>query len=69
MIAEIYLWTLDATVTVLDEHGNQIPDYQGRHSQVAARIVRDAPLTAMFYQANLTIGLKQKITRAQFAKT
>jgi hypothetical protein len=68
MIAEVYLWIVDATVTVLDEYGNQIPDYQGHHRQVVGRIVRDAPPAAVFYQANLSVGLKQKITREKFAK-
>lgn len=35
-------------VIVLDEAGEQIPDYQGQYDEVKEKILRDAPAGAVF---------------------
>jgi hypothetical protein len=67
MIAEVYFWTDDSKVTVFDERGHQMPDYGGPIGEVAALILKDAPPSASFYLANLAVGSKDRITRADFA--
>lgn len=47
MIAEVYLWS-DGMVSVFDEHGDQLPEYQGPLAEVQARVLADAPDTARF---------------------
>ena len=61
MIAEVYLWTDDSKVTVFDEHGRLMVDYGGAHQEVADRILRNAPLAARSYLANLAVGSKALI--------
>jgi len=35
-------------VMVLDEKGEQIPEYQGQYGEVKDNILKDAPLNAVF---------------------
>ena len=68
MIAEVYWFTDNDMVTVFDEHGHQMPDYSGHHFAVAGHVLRDAPLTAKFYRADLAVGSKERITRKDFTE-
>ena len=35
-------------VIVFDKNGEQIPEYQGQYQEVKGKILRDAPLNAVF---------------------
>lgn len=41
-ITKVYFWT-NGMVTVFDQFGEQMPDYQGRREEVIEKIFRDAP--------------------------
>ena len=40
--------SVNGVVIVLDSMGEQIPEYQGRYEVVKGRILKDAPLNAVF---------------------
>jgi len=46
MIATVIVWT-NGNVMVLDEKGEQLPDYQGRWEEKQTRIERDKPADAV----------------------
>lgn len=64
MIDRIVLWS-NGVVMVFDEHGKQIPEYQGKRKQVAEKL-KDADLS----QASFQIGSWNQgvlpMTREQF---
>lgn len=35
-------------VLVFDEYGEQVPEYQGQYQEVKERVLKDAPLGAIF---------------------
>jgi len=45
----------NGVVIVFDQDGEQIPEYQGHYDQVRDMILKDAPPTASFYQAEFQL--------------
>ena len=50
-------------VIVFDEHGEQLPDYQGDYQEVKEKILRDAPLDALFMRVVYTL---QPVSRGEW---
>jgi len=50
MISEVIKFS-NGIVMVLDEKGEQIPEYQGRYKQVRVKILAHAPQSAKFFHA------------------
>jgi len=42
-------------VIVFDEHGEQMPEYQGQYEEVKEKILRDAPPGAVFTKVAYTL--------------
>lgn len=40
--------TSTTMVIVFDEHGEQVPEYQGQYEEVKERVLKDAPPGAIF---------------------
>lgn len=69
MIAEVILWQ-NGVVMVQDEHGKQMPDYQGRVEDVAEKVLKDAPRSVNFQLGTRGAGAHywlDPLTRNQFA--
>lgn len=47
MIRHVTRWS-NGMVTVFDENGQQLPEYQGKYEDVREKILRDAPPDAEF---------------------
>lgn len=47
-------------VMVFDKKGEQVPEYQGQYPEVKERILKDAPLSAVFgYLCDYEPGLRE----------
>lgn len=54
MIRHIYVFT-NGMVAVLDEHGQQMPEYQGKWGEMREKIERDkSPDAKIMYQGSKT---------------
>ena len=65
MIAKVYLWDNNA-VTVFDELGNQLQEFQGMLCQVKDLILANATDATQFVLASWQAATNQVITREQF---
>jgi len=48
MIKNVIRWPQKDMVIVFDEHGEQMPEYQGPYKEVKEKVLADAPPEAIF---------------------
>lgn len=65
MIKKVYLWDNNA-VTVFDENGAQLPQYQGMLSMVRDLILCAAADDAEYYLSSWKEASNKKITKEEF---
>jgi hypothetical protein len=66
MIGQVVYW-MNGMVTVCDEHGRPLPDYQGRIDEVKEMILRDATDSTTFMLGSWATQYLQDISRCDFA--
>ena len=67
MIAKVYLWNNNA-VTVFDENGAQIPEFQGMLAQVKSLIIANADKATKFFLASWQEATDKPIPREEFER-
>lgn len=65
MIAKVYLWTNNA-VTVFNQKGEQMPEYQGTLPAVKDLILCNANDKTEYYLASWQEATNKRITREEF---
>ena len=56
----------DNMVSVLDDKGEQIPEYQDLYDKVKESVLKNAPPQAVFYHAFDTNPILRKVTREEW---
>ncbi len=56
----------DSMVMVIDESGEELPEYQNRYEKVKENILKDAPPKAVFYHMSYSSPILRKVSREEW---
>ena len=66
MVIKIAIRFKNNMVVVVDEEGEQIPEYQGQYEEVKQSILKDAPPDAIFAHGFTNSGELRKVPREEW---